>query len=483
MHSNSRFQLFANPLLVILLLFLLAVVVRSVPLQFEGSFDPDSHFHARLSNDIARTHEIPKWDALSLQGRVYSYPPVLHVLTGMLSLVSGQDSLIVLKFLGILIGALMVISVFLLAFSLSKSVSLSAWAGFFASLSIMGIWRTSGFTRPDGLALMLIPFLLYLWMTQRSKLATFLSIGMVLLHPLSAVIYAATMGVYFLVSLVERKRVSFWIPVALVGMLITFFLWVFSIGLPLSNYASHVSLEASELAKFWLLGLVLFFPLSWAFNFVGAWKAKLPTVLIVWVALTLAIGSLGMRLAIYMIPFLGILGAYGVTHLIQTFRAQKIFLPALGIFVIILGMATVFLSMNGVGPYYTSAERVTIDHLAVHAVPGSSAMTIWDQGHVLAYYTNLPQVVDGYFEFAHELDERVRISKQFLQSAHCEDFVDSMDEFNARYYYISRGELHSEYLKYGFLEVESCPPLRILFSSDDARIYERVPGVLFSKTN
>ncbi len=483
MNTHSRFQLFAHPILVILLLFLLAVVVRSIPLQFDGSFDPDSHFHARLSNDIARTHEIPTWDSLSLQGRVYSYPPVLHVLTGILSLVTGQDSLIVLKFLGILIGALMVISVFLLAFSLSRSVSLASWAGFFASLSIMGIWRTSGFTRPDGLALMLIPFLLYLWITQRSKLATVLSIGMVLLHPLSAVVYAATLGVYFLVSLVERKRVSFWIPIALVGMLITFFLWVFSIGLPLSNYASHVSLEASELTKFWLLGLILFFPLSWAFNFVGAWKAKLPTVLIVWVALTLGIGSLGMRLAIYMIPFLGILGAYGITHLIQTFRAQKIFLPALSVFVIILGLATVYLSMNGVNPYYSPAERVTIDHLGQNAIPGSSVLAIWDQGHVLAYYTGLPQVVDGYFEFAHELDERVRVSKQFLQSTSCEDFVDSMDEFNARYYYISHGELHAEYTKYGFLGLESCPPMRILFSSDDARIYERVPGVSFSKSN
>jgi hypothetical protein len=388
-----------------------------------------------------------------------------------------------LKFLGIVIGALMVVSVFLLAFSLSKSVSLSAWAGFFASLSIMGIWRTTGFIRPDGLALMLIPFLLYLWMTSRSKLAAVLSIGMVLLHPLSAFVYAVLLGVYFLVSLFEKKRVSFLIPAALVGMLLTFFLWVFSIGLPLSNYASHVSLEASELAKFWLLGLILFFPLSWAFNFVGAWKAKLPMVLVVWVALTLFIASLGMRLAIYMIPFLGILGAYGVTHLIQLFRSQKIFLPALGIFVIVLGFATVFLSMDGVNPYYTPAERVTIDHLGRNAVPSSSVLTIWDQGHVLAYYTNLPQVVDGYFEFAHELDERVRVSKQFLQSTHCADFVDSMDEFDARYYYISHGELHAEYLKYGFLGVEPCPPLRILFSSDDARVYERAPGVSFLKTN
>ncbi len=462
----------------LLLLFFLAMVVRSIPLQFEGSFDPDSHFHARLSNEVARTLEIPVWDSLSLQGRVYSYPPVLHLLTGLLSAGSGVDSLIVLKFLGIFIGGLMVFSAFLLGRSLSGSVSIGAWAGFFSSLSVMAIWRTSGFTRPDGLALMLIPFLLYLWLTRRSLLAFILSMGMVLLHPLSAVIYALLLGSYFLLSLVEKKRVSFWIPFALGGMLLTFFLWVSSIGLPLSNYASHVSLEASELVKFWLLGLILFFPLSWAFNFVGAWRARLPSVIVLWVILTLGIASLGMRLSIYMIPFLGILGAYGVDYIIREFRSHRVLLPSLAFFVIALGFVTVYLTMSGVDPYYSLSERATIDHLSAEAVPHSSVLTIWDQGHVLAYYTGLPMVVDGYFEFAHELDERNAAAKDPLQSGRCSVFTDSMDRFDARYYYISRGELLAEYTRFGLLELEPCPPMRILFSSDDARIYERVPGII-----
>jgi hypothetical protein len=155
----------------------------------------------------------------------------------------------------------------------------------------------------------------------------------------------------------------------------------------------------------------------------------------------------------------------------------------LGVFVIILGFATIYLAMSGVSPYYSPSERVTIDHLSTHAIPNSSVLTIWDQGHVLAYYTKLPQVVDGYFEFAHELEERSESSREFLQSNQCSDFVDSMDKFDARYYYLSSGELHANYLKYGFLDIEPCPPLRLLFSSDDARIYERVPGISISKTN
>lgn len=474
---EGKFHFFSKPWVVLLLVFVLALSVRSIPLHFSGSFDPDTHFHARLSNDIARTHQIPTWDALSLQGRVYSYPPLLHVLTGLLSMLSGIDSLDVLKVLGLLVGALMVISTYLLGQSLSGSRSIGLWAGFFASLSVMAIWRTAGFTRPDGIAMMMIPFLLYLWVERQSVLATVLSVAMVLLHPLSAVIYAALLGSYFLLQLFQKKRVSFWIPIALGAMLVTFFLWVFSIGLPLSNYASHISLDATELSKFWLLGLILFFPISWAFNFVGAWKGKLPIVLIVWSVLTLAIGSLGMRLAIYMIPFLGIVGAYGVHYLISSYRSIKVVLPALAFFVIVLGMGGIWIAMNAETPYFTTAEKAGIDFLGQNAVHGSSVLTTWDQGHVLAYYTGLPMVIDGYFEFAHELDERNRIMKNALQTSRCDTFTESLDAFHARYYYLPKDELLSDSAKWGVLEMPACEPIRLLFSSDYARVYERIPSV------
>ena len=62
-----------SPLTVLLAIFLLGIVVRAVPLHYDGYFDPDAHFHARLSEDIARTGSLVEWDSLSLQGRVYSY--------------------------------------------------------------------------------------------------------------------------------------------------------------------------------------------------------------------------------------------------------------------------------------------------------------------------------------------------------------------------------------------------------------------------
>ncbi|MEK6821377.1 MAG: hypothetical protein AABY11_03190, partial [archaeon] len=446
----------------------------SVPLLFDGSLDPDSHFHARLSNEIARSGVVPVWDALSLQGRVYSYPPLLHVLTGLLSRVTGLDSLLVLKGLGIFIGGLLSITTFLLARSVSNSTSIGLWSALFASVCAIAVWRTAGFTRPDGVALMLIPLALYLWHTRRDALAFVLSIAMVFLHPLSAVVFALLLGTFFLLGLVQKQRVSFWIPVSLGGMLVSFFAWVHSIGLPLSQYASPLSLQATELTRFWVLGFVVYFPLSWMFSAYGLVKARLPLVVWGWVFLTVVIAAFGTRLAMYSIPFLAIVAAYGVVSLLQFFRTQRIFVPALTVFVLFIGCVTVYYLMNSQSPYITPSEHNVVGFLSQHAQSGESVLTPWDQGHVVAYYTLLPVVIDGYFEFAHELDARNNASYDALATSSCETWTRSMDAFDARYFYLPHDELNGFNVKHGLLELEPCPEMRLLYSSTDARLYERV---------
>ncbi|MFH0970286.1 MAG: hypothetical protein V1776_02380 [Candidatus Diapherotrites archaeon] len=458
----------------LLLLFLVAIGVRAVPLLYDGSFDPDSHFHARLSNDIARTQSIPVWDSLSLQGRIYSYPPLLHVLVGFFSRVSGFDSLLVLKIIGLLVGGLLGVSVFLLGRSLGQSDGIALWSGFFASVSSIAVWRTSGFTRPDGIALVLISFLLYLWLTRRNMLAFILSIALVLLHPLSAVIYALLLSVYFLLSFIQKYRVSFWVLFALGGMLLMFFWWVYSIGLPLSSYASDLSLSASELTRFWLLGFVVFFPLSWAFTTIGIVRGKIPIILGGWVILSVVIGSFGMRLATYMIPFLALLGGLGIHYLLSRFHMRKIFVPALAFFIIILGCFTFYSLMSGEGPYLNQSERNALSFLREYASPDDSVLTVWDQGHVVAYYTHLPVVIDGYFEFAHELKERDSVSWNVLYSSRCPVWSENMDRFNARFYYISKDEMATPVARLGLLSLDACPDMRLVYSADSVRIYERV---------
>mgnify|MGYP001605592761 FL=1 len=85
-----------NPAVVLLLIFLLAFAVRSVSFGFTGLFDPDAHFHVRLSEQIVQTRELIEWDSLSLQGRVYSYPPLLHITLALLTILTGLDTLLVI---------------------------------------------------------------------------------------------------------------------------------------------------------------------------------------------------------------------------------------------------------------------------------------------------------------------------------------------------------------------------------------------------
>jgi asparagine N-glycosylation enzyme membrane subunit Stt3 len=460
-------------LYVLLIIFFLAVVVRGVSFQFDGFFDPDSHFHARLSQQIADTKSLIEWDALSLQGRVYSYPPLLHVLIGSLAVVSGLSASIVLKIMGVLVGGLLVVSVYLLAAEVSKSKAIGLWSGLFAGVSSIAVWRTAGYLRPDSFALTLIPLLLYLWITKRELLAGVLSLAMVLLHPLSAVVYAVLLGSGWFWNWFRKKETSLIIPATLVGMFVLFWLWIFSIGLPFETYVSNISLEATELTSFLAMGYILFFPLTWAFAVAGVWKVKLPENLWIWCLITFAASLFGPRLASYFVPFYAILGAYGIFWVIGKLEVSNLAKKIFTIMVIMLGIATLWVAMEGIDPYVSGEEETALLFLKEYSVPGESVLTVWDQGHVVGYYTGLPLVIDGYFEFAHELDERNRAWKEAYQTNSCEKFLESMDSFGAKYFYLPPEEFNSRVAKNGILKLETCENVGIIFSSSNVRIFER----------
>ncbi len=466
-------SLITRPWIILLIIFFLAAAVRSVPLHFQGMFDPDSHFHARMGNEIARSHELITWDSLSLQGRVYSYPPLLHIIVGLLAALTNTDALIVLKFFGILAGALLVISTYLLAKLFSRSHSIALWSALFAGVASIAVFRTAGHTRPDGLALTLIPFLLYLWLTRRDKLAFVLSIAMVLLHPLSAVVYAIFLGVWFAWGVLRKISFPILLPFAMLGMLIMFFVWVWSVGLPFSNYTSHLSLEASELVQFPLIAFILYFPISWMFAFVGGAKAKPPLLLLSWLAIGIALGALGMRFSMYFVPFFSITAGLGVNWVVSKLLPDKRTIPVfLGLF-LILGFISVFVVMDSIHPYVKDSEYPALDFLREHGKPGDAVLASWDQGHVLAYYTKLPVVIDGYFEFAHELEQRNNAWKNVFSSSNCKTILNSIDEFNARFVYLSKDEVTSPAARTGILELQNCPGLSLVYSTDGVRVYER----------
>ncbi len=466
-------SLVARPWIILLIIFFLAAAVRSVPLRFDGMFDPDSHFHARLSNEIARSHELITWDSLSLQGRVYSYPPLLHIMVGFLAALTNTDALVVLKFFGIVVGALFAVSTYLLAKLFSRSHSIALWSALFAGLASIAIFRTAGHTRPDGVALALIPFLLFLWLTRRSTWAFVLSLALVLLHPLSAVVYGILLGVWLVWGLLRKISFPILLPFAMLGMVVLFFAWVWSVGLPFSNYASHVSLEASELAQFPLLAFILYFPLAWIFAAVGATKTKLPLLLISWLGVGIALGALGMRFSMYFIPFFSIAAGFGIIWVVSKLIPDKRTIPVfLGLF-LILGFISIFVAMSSIHPYVKESEKPAIDFLRENGLPGDAILPAWDQGHVLAYYTKLPVIIDGYFEFAHELEARNDARKNVQYSSNCTTILNAVDQFRARFVYLSRDEVTASATKTGLLELQNCPGLALVFSSDGARVYER----------
>ncbi|MDP2666084.1 MAG: hypothetical protein Q8P05_01115 [Candidatus Diapherotrites archaeon] len=460
-----------HPWLVLLLIALLAMMVRSVPFQFEGLVDPDAHFHARLSDNIASSQSLLEWDFLSMQGRVYSYPPLLHVLVGTLALLTGLSSLLVLKILGVLVGGLFVFAVYRLAHHLSQSQGMAVWSALFAGMTTIYAWRTAAFLRPDSLATLMIPFLLYLWVSRREIPALVGSVALVLLHPLSAVVYAFLLMGMLGVAMFRRHHVSLFLPLALVGMLLTFFLWIHSIGLPFSDYISPVSLDASELTPFWVLGIVLFFPFVWALGLAGLVKGKPHEYVLVWFFLAFIAAAFGMRLVNYLTPFLAILGGYGMMWVISHIHSLKRGLPILGGMMLLLGIVVVGQIMSAENPYVHPAEHAALTFIQTNTPSDAVILTIWDQGHVMTYYTKRPVVIDGYFEFAPDLDRRNAIMGEAFYSSNCQTVSHALQSFRATHLYLPQDELYSRSVELGLLDLSPCEQLSLVHSSEHARVY------------
>ncbi len=458
---------------ILLAIFLLGMLVRSVPLQFDAFTDPDAFYHTRMAQQIVDTHSIPVWDALSEQGRVYSYPPILHVLIAIVSIFSGLPVEIAYKWIGIIVGALFGVSVFLLAKHVSKSNGVALAAALFAVLSGISVLRTNGFLRPDGLASTLIPFILLLWLQRRSVSAAVLSMLLVLIHPLSALVFAVLLSAWFFVALIRRESVSPLIPVALIGMLVMFGAWIFVQQLDFSNYASHVALTASEFSRFELIDLIFLFPLAWAFLFVALarWK-DIPLPILVWLLLSLAIGMFGTRLMVFMLPFYAIIAGIGFFRVIDYLHREEKAIAVFGILFLVLGVVTVYLFMSFANPYFLPGEKAATQWLFGYAHAGEAVISMWDTGHALAYYTHLPQVVDGYFEFAHELEERITSMWAVHLSSNCDTFSTNMKKFNATYVFLGQRELEGQSTRMGILEMQRCTAMRIPYTSDHARIVE-----------
>lgn len=452
---------------VLLLIIFLGFLLRVPDLLNDSFGEPDNYFHLRMTEMVLEEKKVPVYDELSMQGRYYSYAPFYHVFFSQLSLLSGIELEFLLHLSSIFYGLIGVFVVFVFARKIFDS-RIAVYAAFFLSTMLYHMIRTSGNTRPDGLALLLIPAIIYLIYCKKYRIAFLLAIPQMLLHPLSSMNLILFLFLWLVIAKVRKIDLSAKkVFLIIEGMILTFLVWLNSLPYHFTEYVSNVSFESAEMAKTTLFSQMYLMLFAWIFILVGLFKSnKKNYFLIAWFLFELFYGVFGTRLGIFVAFPAAILAGKGFSIVIEKVRPYtKIF------FILILLMALIiFVPETQFGERPLSVtERNAMKWIDEFTEKDANIFSIWDRGHQLAELGKRKVVIDGYFEFASDLNKRNASMKEIASTSDCNKIFTETDKFKANYFFVFNAAINSRRFKNGLLEAE-CSFMDYVFASDSSKI-------------
>ena len=454
-------------LIALLLIVVLGFLIRSPDLLFDSFGEPDNYYHLRMTKMVLETQGIPKYDELSMQGRYYSYAPSYHIGFSQLALLSGIELEFLMHLSGIFYGLIGILLVFVFARKIFNT-RIGLYSAFFLSTMIYHVIRTSGNTRPDGLALLFIPAIIYLIYCRKYRIAFLLSPALMLLHPLSSMNLILFLFIWIIIAKVKKidlavKKVFLLIE----AMVLTFLLWLNSLPYSYNEYVSDVSFESSEMGKTTLFSQLHLMLFAWIFILIGIFKSdKKNYFLIAWFLFELFYGVFGTRLGIFVAFPAAILAGKGFSIVLEKIRPYtKIF------FILILLMALIIYipETQFRGRVFSSTEKNAMKWFDDFTEKDSNVFSVWDRGHPLAELGKRPVVIDGYFEFAPDLNKRNDSMKEIVSTSDCNKIFIEADKFKANYFFVFNAARNSRNFKNGLLEAK-CSFMDYVFDSDSSKI-------------
>lgn len=455
----------------LLLLLILAFSLRAHPLTMDSFKGPDPYFHARLSQQTLDTGFLPVYDELSMQGRPYSYALIFHTLFATFSSFTSLPIELLIRLLPALYGA----AAALLAFVIGRKF-FTAQIGLFAALALsimpMHISRTASYARPDGLSLLIVPAVIYLAYRGNYGTAALLCIFMALLHPLSSFylfVALLTLALLTRIGKIKTPKISpKKIFVCVFLGTITWLAWLFSLPYSPLEYLSPVSFESAELKAFSLQSILLFFTFSWLFVLLALPKLR-HNFLLAWFSVSVAFALIGTRLGIFLTMPVALLAGFGIDAAVENSKKHVKYILLL-VFLLALLTALPKLAMHG--KYVSFEERAAMSWLAA-GNSGANAVIAsqWDQGHPLAYYTNRKVVIDGYFEFAPNLEKRNSGMRELIYTSDCAKINSLIRKYSITHFYVPSKSMGSEAYLNGILEARDCEAMDSAYASGRARIF------------
>ncbi|MBU1197239.1 hypothetical protein KJ765_01875 [Candidatus Micrarchaeota archaeon] len=453
----------------LILLVVSALLVRVLPLSLSSFPDPDHYYHLRITSDIVQQNRLPAWDALSFQGRVHTYYPLFHMIMASFALLTNLPVYYAYALVSLLVAGAGVIAVF----SLSIRILGNERTAFFAALLfafLPGVLiRSMAFTRPDSLSLLLIPVMLLFLMDRKWVALGCLALFLGWLHPFTSIIAGGLVVLFVGNGFLEHQRIAWKIVMAyglpwVVGVL-------YYVRFPLDElvlgrtFATSSELQPLEFDfAFLALGIVwVFLGIAWmerrrfSVKHRGFWFA--------WLVISFLMLLLAPRASIFIALPAVIFAAPAV---VAALKRSAPFQPVLlGILAVSISLMVLVFSTGVQGQY--SREAVSAAEWLSVVPEEQGVLSAWDRGHLITYASGRKVFMDGYFEFADQLDARHAIVLHTFQFPDADAWA-SLREKNVRYVFID-GDLFFDSLVFSD-SVEHLGAANRILDNGGAQIYQ-----------
>ena len=449
----------------LLLILVLGFIVRFHPIYIQGYVDPDQAFHIRMTKQFISEQRVPVWDELSNQGRYYSYAPMYHTILAIFSLLSGIQVDVLIFILSALFGVFGILVVFLFARKLFDEKT-AIYAAFILSVLGLHIIRTAGQSRPDGLALLIIPAVLYLLYTERFIPAIFLSIFQVLLHPLSTafmLILIIAWIVFFKFKKIELNYKYFILLIIIT--IIVFLLWLLHLPYPWSDYVSKVSFDSAELSQLSIISLLFYTKEAWIFALLALIKLKNNLFLKFFFVAALAYALVGVRTSIFLSIPIALLAGWGLSFVFEKVKPYQRIAFAIILMLVFISVAP---SMLNKSTYLSVQDREALSWIKYFTPTNAVIFAQWDLGHPITYLAQRITFMDGYFEFAPDVKQRNDTMNILISTSNCSTIQSMIQANKLDYFFIPTKAINSNTYKYGALEAD-CAFESVVYASNSTK--------------
>ena len=398
-----------NILILLLLLSISASVFRFSPFFLPVFQDPDHYYHLRIAEKIISEQMFPIFDELSYQGRAHTYYPLFHIEIASLALLFGISPLLSYALLPIILSIAAILSVFILSKKFSASEKTALFSSLIFTFIPATLFRTMAFSRPDSFILLTLPVLILALLSQKRFLIFIIALFLPLMHPFTAIFAACVFSLKILLDFIDSRRFDFISAIVFFIPLLLSASYYFQF--PLGQISLHQTFAtSSEMSSFnfsmliFSAGLPLvFMPFALLFPKLSSFPKKHFLFLTVWAGAALLLSLWASRnLILFSVPA-SIIAAFGFSAAME--KVER-FQPVLvGMLCAVIFLASFFYLWNF--PMQYSVETVSAAKWISSNTPeNASIASFWDKGHLLTEVAKRKVVMDGYFEFIPNLDER-----------------------------------------------------------------------------